>query len=257
MGEFKSWRSYWEFCHAITQRTRYVHEPEVEQFLDAVLATHQSRVEIMPAGAMLWRAQLGYELWHSDEGDDQTGEEPFPFSQKRMKPIPGCAREGRVNPKGIAYLYLATHRDTALAEVRPWMGSLISVGQFRVKRDLTIVNCTTDEKSRHLFFEEPAAQQRETAVWYDVDEALARPVNLSDDGADYAPTQVLAELFRVKVNGCDGIAYRSSLGEGHNIALFDLDLADLVNCTPFEAKRISYDFKQAGNPYFVRDSNEV
>lgn len=246
MSEFKSWLSYWEFHCAITQHTRYVHGPEVQQFLGAVLATHQTRVEPIPAGTVLWRAQLGYELWHWDEGGDQTGEVPVPFKPKRMKPNPSCAREGRVNPKGIAYLYLATERDTALAEVRPWIGSMISVGKFRVKRKLAIVNCTTDEKSRRLFTEEPTAQQRETAVWYDIDEAFARPVDLSDDGADYVPTQVLAELF--KVNGCDGVAYRSSLGKGHNIALFDLDMADLVHRMLFEVRDICFDFHEVGNP---------
>ncbi|MCX5674682.1 MAG: RES family NAD+ phosphorylase [Planctomycetota bacterium] len=248
MSEFKSWQSYLEFNRAITQRTRYFHDPEVEQFLGAVLATHHSRVETIAAASPLWRAQLGYGLWHLDEAGDQTGEQPVPFPPKRMKPIPGRSPEGRVNPKGIAYLYLATDRDTALAEVRPWIGSLISVGKFRVKRDLTIVNCTTDEKSRRLFTQEPAAQQRETAVWYDIDEAFARPVDLSDDGADYVPTQVLAELF--KVNGYDGVAYRSSLGKGHNIALFDLNMADLVhrNRMLFEVKCISFDFHEVGNP---------
>lgn len=248
MSEFKSWQSYGEFRHAITGRTRYVHGPEVQQFLDAVLATHHTRVETIPADTVLWRAQLGYVIGHSDDDGDQTGEQPFPFPPKRMKPIPGRSPEGRVNPKGIAYLYLATHRDTAMAEVRPWMGSLISVGKFRVKRDLTIVNCTSDEKSGHIFFEEPSAQQRETAVWTDIDRAFAQPVGLTDDVADYVPTQVLAELFKVKVSGCDGVAYRSSLGDGHNIALFDLDLVDLGSPTLFELKRIDFVFQQSGNP---------
>jgi hypothetical protein len=253
MSEFKSWRSYWEFRRAIIQRTRYFYDPEVEQFLDAVLATHQSRVETIPADTVLWRAQVGPDSY---EARDQAGEEPVPFPAKRMKPNPSCAREGRVNPKGIAYLYLATERDTALAEVRPWMDSLISVGKFRVKRKLAIVNCTTDEKRKRIFFEEPAAEQRETAVWCDIDRAFARPVSVRDDVADFVPTQVVSELFKVKVNGCDGVAYRSSLGKGHNIALFDLDLADLVDCTPFEVKSISFVFQQSGNPYSVRDCNE-
>jgi hypothetical protein len=247
MSEFTSWRSYWDFRCAIGQRNRYFHDTEVQQFLDAVLATHHTRVEPIPAGRVLWRAQLGYEFWYLDEGGDQT-EVPVPFNPKRMKPNPSFAREGRVNPKGIAYLYLTTERDTALAEVRPWIGSTSSVGQFRVKRDLTIVDCTTDKKGTRIFLEEPTAELRETAVWTDIDRAFAEPVDLRDDVADYAPTQVLAELF--KVNGCDGVEYRSSLGEGHNIALFDLDMADLVPSSRklSEVKAIHFDFHDVGNP---------
>src|ERR1039458_6332974 len=36
-----------------------------------------------------------------------------------MKPKPEKAKEGRVNPKGIPCLHLATHEDTAMSEVRP------------------------------------------------------------------------------------------------------------------------------------------
>ncbi len=64
----------------------------------------------------------------------------MPHNPTRMKPIPGQASEGRANPKGIPYLYLATHRDTALAEVRPWIRSLFSVAQFKIVRDLVVVN---------------------------------------------------------------------------------------------------------------------
>ena len=73
--------------------------------------------------------------------------------------------------------------------------------------------------------------------------------------ADYVPTQIIAELF--KVSGFDGIAYRSSLGHGHNIALFDLDAAKLINCFLFEVKKITFDFAEASNPYFLRNHYET
>ena len=186
------------------------------------------------------------------EGDDQVGEEPVPYSPERMKPIHGDGREGRANPSGISYLYLATHRDTALAEVRPWVGSLISVGAFKVKRELSIVNCTTDEKGTCIYFKEPTPQERETAVWCDIDRAFAQPVNPSHDMVGYVPTQVIAEFF--KVNGYDGVAYRSLLGKGHNIALFDLQVADLVGCMLFKVEDISFGFREAGSSYSVRES---
>ncbi|WP_424666577.1 RES family NAD+ phosphorylase [Candidatus Binatus sp.] len=68
-----------------------------------------------------------------------------------MVPLSDRAREGRVNPKGIPCLYLATHKDTALSEVRPGKGSLISVAQFQTCRDLTIINVTTHRRPKHLY----------------------------------------------------------------------------------------------------------
>ena len=121
---------------------------------------------------------------------------------ERMKPLKDRAVEGRANPKGIPYLYLATNRETALAEVRPWIGSLISVGAFEILRELRIVNCSSDDHNI-IYREEPPPEEREKAVWVSIDRAFSRPVDPSDDVAAYVPTQILAELF--KAEGYDGI----------------------------------------------------
>ena len=52
---------------------------------------------------------------------------------------------------------------------------------------------------------------KEKAVWVEIDCAFSHPTTLSDDAADYVPTQILAELFRD--TGYDGIVYRSHFGE--------------------------------------------
>ena len=70
------------------------------------------------------------------------------FPPERMKPRRDRAREGRANPQGIPYLYLSTRKETALSEVRPWLRSLISIGQFKIVRQLTIVDFSSDERPR-------------------------------------------------------------------------------------------------------------
>ena len=71
-----------------------------------------------------------------------------------------------------------------------------------------------------------------------------------DEIAEYVSTQILAELF--KREGFDGVAYKSNFGEdGYNVALFDLDAADLINCFLFEVKKIEMEFEERANPYFV------
>jgi hypothetical protein len=251
MAAFESWRSYWNFERAIRRRTRYVHDGEVGVFLGTVLETGQKRVETIPREKFFWRAQLGYAWRPIYEGNEYVTDAPHPYPPERMKPLNDRAIEGRANSKGIPYLYFATNRETALAEVRPWIGSLISVGQFKTLRDLRVVNCTTDRKGSHVYIDrEPSPEEREESVWGDIDKAFARPVTPSDDVADYVPTQIIAELF--KMHGFDGVAYRSSLGPGHNLALFDLDTAELINCHLFEVKAINFEFRETTNPYFMK-----
>jgi len=76
------------------------------------------------------------------------------------------------------------------------------------------------------------------------------PVSLTDQKAEYVPTQVIAELF--KNNGADGIMYRSAVGKGLNVVLFDLATAEIVNCFLYEAAELSFNFGEIANPYFVR-----
>jgi len=199
---------------------------EDDSFIEAVLATSEGKVHEVPAGKPLWRAQLGSCTCRSIDVE-------VPLSPKRMKPPPewvldGRAPEGRINPKGIPFLYAATHMRTAIGEVRPSLGDLVSVAELRTTRGVRLINCTTDEGRIRtiIYFKEPGAEEKGLAVWRDIDRAFSRPVTASDDRADYAATQFIAEVFRR--HGFDGIAYRSSFGPGHNIALFDLDAADVA-----------------------------
>ena len=215
------------------------------------METGKSRVEEVKEGNVLWRSQLGHD-WEEphNEGGQYVGPIPSPLFHKKMKPPKDSACEGRANPKGIPYLYLSTYMDTSMAEVRPWIASYISVGKFKLLKDVKLINCTIENKRRRMvWLKEPSPEEREISVWNDMDQAFSRPVTPNDSIADYVPTQIIAELF--KNNGFDGIAYRSSLGKGHNIVLFDLNAAGLIECTLHQAEKISFRFSQVSNPYFV------
>jgi len=240
VATFNSYRDYWAFQDAVKHRTRYVRDEGSEVFLNVVLITAQARAQTLPVGTLFWRAQPGCDL-------DENGE-PVPYKPERMKPLKDSATEGRANPKGIPCLYVATCKETALAEVRPWKESLISIGQFKLQRPLRVVNCTLHaDDSNVIYLEEPSAGEREQRVWSDIDRAFATPVARSDDRADYAPSQIISDLF--KANGFDGVGYMSSLGTGHNIALFDLNCAELVNCRVSQTTTIDFKFKEVGKPY--------
>jgi hypothetical protein len=236
MNIFKSYHSFGDFEHSVTRVRRYIQTSEQEEFLKAVLETSQSRRKNLAAGSFLWRAQIGHG-WAPEEGDGEIDEVPCPFPFERMKPLRYQASEGRANPKGIPVLYTATHQSTAIAEVRPWVGLHVSVAKIRVIRPLTLIDCAMEEENGlKVYGSEPKPEERERAVWRDINRAFSWPVNPNDYLAEYSPTQIIAELF--KENGLDGIAYGSSLGPGHNVAIFDLDAADLVSCTLAQVRSV-------------------
>ena len=148
-------------------------------------------------------------------------------------------------------LYLSTRKKTAMSEIRPWLGSLVSCAHFRTTRMLKIVDFSVHHHSGiMLFFSEPDAPKREEAVWTQIDQAFSKPTNPADDSADYVPTQLIAELF--KNGGFDGIAYKSAFGKkGYNVVLFDPADAELTSCTLFEAESLKFRFQQSDNTYWV------
>lgn len=254
MLEFKSWRDFERFQSEVHNKWRFIRSPEQEEFLRTVLVTSQSRITKLGAGMLLWRAQPGHD-WRNESSGDPELEIMVPAAHppSRMKPPPNRAPDGRANPKGIPYLYLATTRETAMSEVRPWIGSSISVASFRVSKDLRIIDCSRYHKEFAYYIqeEEPSAAEREKAVWTHIDRAFSRPVERSDDSADYMPTQIIAELF--KREGFDGIAYKSAFGEdGYNVVLFDLDSAEVHSGHLFDVKSVNFQFEESDNPYFIK-----
>ncbi|HEV7661639.1 MAG TPA: RES family NAD+ phosphorylase [Allosphingosinicella sp.] len=151
---------------------------------------------------------------------------------------------------------MADDRHTAIAEVRPWIGSLVSVAYLKTVRDLAIVDCRTDDGRIHFYFDdEPSLEKREAAVWTYVARAFRDPVLRDDDRADYAPTQMIVELFQEQ--GYDGVIYPSAFGSsGSNLVLFDISAAAVVSCELHEVKDVKLDTKEVTNPYFVQKNDD-
>jgi hypothetical protein len=168
-----------------------------------------------------------------------------------MKPLPHAAHEGRVNPKGIPCLYVANKKETAMAEVRPWIGGLISVAQLRIVRELTVIDFTHGhDQEFEIFFEEPLPAIRERSVWSQIGWAFSEPITSDPATAEYVPTQVISEFMKRK--GLDGVAYKSKLDPGYNIALFDLAAAEVVSCSLHPVKSVTFEFGEAQETYTTK-----
>lgn len=248
MEEFDPRRGFSEFSYFVKVRARHILDNRCKRFLSSVIESAERRATWAERGAILWRAQLAVE-WEKKMIGESTGcmldsyEVPMPAKRERMIPLLDRACEGRVNPKGIPCLYLSTEKNTAMAEVRPWIGSYISVAQFVILRDLRLIDCSSDAKKEFGFLEviqsrEVAPDRLERQVWYDINQAFAEPVTRTDDVADYAPTQILAEAFRDA--GFEGIIYGSRLGSGKTVAIFDVFSADLINCELHRVESVEF-----------------
>lgn len=247
---FKTWRSFMDFEQYVRRNRRFILDNETTNFLQEVRITATKRRSSIPAGTYLWRAQHGHS-WRIEQHSDIELDVPAPHKPERMKPLKDRAREGRINPKGIPCLYLATDKPTAIGETRPWVGEHISISQFRIEEELQMIDVTKGNESilnLKWHFEEPNENEREKSVWSAINWAFSKPTTTNDETADYTATQILAELF--KDIGFDGIIYESGLGEGSNIAIFDARKASPVNGFLFEITNVKFEFRETANPWF-------
>jgi len=122
MAEFSSTDSYRRFEQAVKRQTRYVYDGKVRDFLAAVIETSQTRKDSIEKSAILWRAQRGYTWRTENPGTEEEFDVPDAFDPDRMVPKAEFVSDGRVNPRGIPCLYLASTQEAAVAEGSPLGG---------------------------------------------------------------------------------------------------------------------------------------
>lgn len=247
---FNSWKDFENFEASVRSKYRFIHSSEVNDFLENLKETLPVRARKIALDTICFRSQIGYDTY---ESEGQIGACGYP--SERMKPTSKVRREGRANPKGISYLYLSNDGDTSLAELRPHKGELISLAEFRIARELNVVDCVSRSKRYDLFgcyFNPPVSQEEiGDAIWSKIGSSFSKPVSNNDSSSDYVPTQVLAELF--KSENFDGICFKSGMREGLNYLLFDIESADFIKSTVMETKSISYEFSEFTDHYRLQE----
>lgn len=244
MSDFESEYDYREFARTVRNERRWVFGGKAGNFLSAVRAASKSRAYHLKSGGRLYRAQVGSRFEDAEHG----AEWEHPLPEARMVPDPNHIKNGgRANPPGFAYLYLANTKETALAEMRPWVGESLTLAIFELQQDVNLVVCRPGPENAldWLFEEKPSAEKLNKYIWNTISEAFARPVSREDQDSAYVPTQILAEAF--KAEGFDGLAYRSGLERGTNIVLFDARVAKPTHRFVYTLKKVRYDFEAAPN----------
>lgn len=250
MPNFKDTNDFARFRRHVSRDRRYLMNDESHEFLNCVAATMNSRLQELPVGTVVARAQIG-NTERPIHFAGLTSIQAAPFEESRMRPLKDSARAGRANPQGIPVLYCALDKQTAVAETRPWVSALVSVAHFETTRPMKIVNCVDNFrgkffKIRQILAKEP--QSFEEHAWHDIDTAFSMPVSRDELLPDYVPTQILAELFRRE--GADGIGFRSAVcRDGYNLAVFDVDAFSLVSSEVVEVTEVKVTLSEG--PFIV------
>lgn len=152
------------------------------------------------------------------------------------------ATPGRANPLGIPYLYLCNKVETTYYEVRAVYLDRISIGRFRILRDLNIVDFSN---KINLFYAYSGAESNEDLqeivkrkILFDkISTDLSKPLRRFDTEIEYVPTQLICEYC--KQNGADGIRFNSSLHQGGtNVVLFNSVDAKCTRVLTHEIKNV-------------------
>ena len=125
-----------EFYDEVRHKNRFFpHSAFVEKYIYP-LASEKYRSTIHQEATPLYRARL---ISPEDYRHMKFDEQIHGFDRDYSGAPPAeCSVSGRANPAGVSYLYLASSPETACSEVCPFPTQLISVAEFKLKRDISV-----------------------------------------------------------------------------------------------------------------------
>ncbi len=224
-GLIDNWMNLIQLIDVIIYESRFIIKEPHKSFVDSIIQmVREQFTSIIPSDSKLYRARINKINFKMKEHEKK------PFPPEEMGPPPQhLAISGRINPEGIPYLYCAGELDTAGAELRPWKGAYLTIGEVEVKRNITIADLTLECKddSWKLFF-------------YDFADMFSMqwPPELK---LNYLATQYFSEHLRSV--GFRGIKYKSEFNVGgNNYSLFYKEDYDIIKTYSVETSDISYFF---------------
>lgn len=218
---------YSEFVDELKSNRRYFLSASSKDFLSNLKELADKTPFFLMQEHVLYRARK----------NDYKGHQPSydPWPNNEMKPIPNMKSEGRANPYNITMMYLASSEETAVAEVRPDLNFPVTVGEFKVTKELKLVDFISIRPNLATYFGHLDVGE-DIYLWLALSNDYSRPLYKEEQQINYLQTQVIAEYF--KDQGFDGLIYQSqfkaqkasSKGEdiAKNFVIFDVDAVEHV-----------------------------
>jgi hypothetical protein len=148
------------------------------------------------------------------------------------------ALAGRMNARGVSVFYGATEPGTAIAELRPPVGSRVVLGRFELLHPVRLldVRALKDVVVEGSIFDPSYLRRLERAKYLErLSARISMAVMPHDETLDYIVTQVIADYLATRENpALDGILYPSSQqsDRGANVVLFHKSSAVLIEPLP-------------------------
>jgi hypothetical protein len=162
----------------------------------------------------------------------------FPPAKMGMPPIQKT-KNSRANPKGIPYLYLTSDHETAISETRPPLKANITVGTFKVIEPIRIIDLRSPRiESPFRLGDSLEYLINHLGFLRILGTELSKPVDPIAEELQYLPSQYLCEF--IKNEEYDGVAYKSSIADGFNIALFTDTKVKCTRTKMYHVKKVKY-----------------
>ena len=162
-------------------------------------------------------------------------------------PERGKSSNGRANAKGIRRLYLASDIDTTIHEVRNGAFDYVSIGEFELKEDITVVDFKMINKISPFIEELNIIQYLINKEYFNkIDLEMGKALRRNDSELDYVPTQYIADFIQSLIHEGKyeyaGIEYKSTLNpNGYNVAIFNPDLFECVKTEVYQIDQLRYE----------------
>ncbi len=184
-----------EFIKEIQYNNRNPKDKKALEQLDDIATNPEILIDI---NTSLYRCRIV-----SDEGKINKEKGFYGYNAKdSFIPPVEQTKDLRANYRYIPYLYCANHPYIALVEIRPRIGSLVSVATLVNDEPIRLLDFTIQNKPSKM-------SEAKKNLFLDLSTLFSKPVTSDDDILDYIPTQFIAEY--AKNIGYDGIAFSSSL----------------------------------------------
>ena len=225
----EEWEEEWNlFEKEIKFETRFFNSTILEKLRKLFnkiesISTHQGKPLIIKAGpdtniTSLYRARVFQVRDRLIQG--------LKYPDENLSAPPSrLASSGRMNAKGISVFYGATTPKTAIAEVRPPVGSEVVTAIFKIIRHIRLLDLTALRTAYEENIFDPNDVNRLKQLFFlsKLSNKMVQAVMPDDQELEYLPTQAIADFLATECNlMLDGILFPSlqDKNDGLNVILF-------------------------------------
>lgn len=150
--------------------------------------------------------------------------------------------DGRCNPRWIPYLYVSESVKCCIQEVRPTIGSYVSVASIKVNRALKVLDLSTGTMAlMKNDYDDIVEGIPNGCLCQHLNSMFSTPYKFE---SDYLVTQYLSE--KIKNSGYDGVMYESSVYNGKdniNLVIFNYSKCEAIDSKLYKIKGFNIEFE--------------